>query len=239
MKTRILLSACLISVGTWAQNTFGDIIGTLVDNQKAGVFGATVETTDGSAVYRAITDPDGRFRISAVPPGTYTVVFKLDTMRVVAPLEAEVSPNGFGNVGVVIFQTAEAKEIPGVTVINNIRIKVTDAPVTELGRKDILHNTARQSVTDLVAGMTTDVKKSDDGSLVFRGARKGDMIYYIDGVKLNEVFNVPSAAIGSIIVYSGAIPAKYGDTNGGVIVLETVSYNDLYRAWKRMNGEKL
>jgi outer membrane receptor protein involved in Fe transport len=33
------------------------------------------------------------------------------------------------------------------------------------------------------------------------------------------------------MVYSGAIPAKYGDTNGGVIVVETRSYFDLLREY--------
>jgi hypothetical protein len=32
-----------------------------------------------------------------------------------------------------------------------------------------------------------------------------------------------------MIVYAGGIPAKYGDAMGGVIVLETKSYFDLYR----------
>jgi hypothetical protein len=67
--------------------------------------------------------------------------------------------------------------------------------------------------------------------LVFRGARKGDMIYMIDGIKANDVVNVPSVSIGNMMVYTGALPAKYGDTLGGVVVVETKSYFDLYRAW--------
>jgi len=31
--------------------------------------------------------------------------------------------------------------------------------------------------------------------------------------------------------YTGGIPAKYGDTTGGVVILETLSYFDLYNAW--------
>jgi hypothetical protein len=33
------------------------------------------------------------------------------------------------------------------------------------------------------------------------------------------------------MVYSGAIPAKYGDTTGGVVVMETLSYFDLLREY--------
>jgi hypothetical protein len=41
----------------------------------------------------------------------------------------------------------------------------------------------------------------------------------------NEM-NIPGRAIGSIIAYSGGIPAKYGDFTGGVVVIETKSYFD-------------
>jgi outer membrane receptor protein involved in Fe transport len=44
---------------------------------------------------------------------------------------------------------------------------------------------------------------------------------------------IPSSAIGSISVYTGGLPAKYGDTTGGVVVIETKSYMDLYNASSR------
>jgi hypothetical protein len=36
----------------------------------------------------------------------------------------------------------------------------------------------------------------------------------------------PSMAIGSIMVYTGGVPSKYGDYSGGVVVVETMSYFD-------------
>jgi hypothetical protein len=85
--------------------------------------------------------------------------------------------------------------------------------------------------------MSSEVRMSDDGELMFRGARKGDMIYVLDGIKSNEVFNVPSCAIGKMMVYTGGLPAKYGDTLGGAIILETKSYFDLYRSYQQQYGE--
>jgi TonB-dependent Receptor Plug Domain. len=69
---------------------------------------------------------------------------------------------------------------------------------------------------------------------MIRGARSGNMAYFIDGVKVNGVGKIPGAAIGGLTVYTSAIPAKYGDTSGGVIIMETKSYADLYRRWKIM-----
>jgi hypothetical protein len=34
------------------------------------------------------------------------------------------------------------------------------------------------------------------------------------------------------MVYTGGLPAKYGDTLGGVVVMETKGYFDLYRQWE-------
>jgi outer membrane receptor protein involved in Fe transport len=80
--------------------------------------------------------------------------------------------------------------------------------------------------------MSSDVKVSEDGELMFRGSRKGDMIYMMDGIKSNAVSAIPSCAIGRVMVYTGGLPAKYGDTLGGVVIMETKSYFDLYRRWE-------
>lgn len=240
MRTFILLSMLAVGSATYAQNTYGDIIGTLQDAKtKEGIFGATVYTTHGEAVYRQLTDPDGRFRISAVPPGAYDVLFIYMGDTVKAPQPADVAPDGFGDLGVVYFTTAPelansdtVKQLEGGIVYGNA-LKLTKgvAPEIKLTAKDIKVSAVKFDVKALVAGMTSDVRQTEDGSLVFRGARKGDLIYYIDGVKMNETQNVPSAAMGYIMVYSGAIPAKYGDTNGGVIVVETKGYFDLLREY--------
>jgi hypothetical protein len=57
------------------------------------------------------------------------------------------------------------------------------------------------------------------------------MIYIVDGVKCSDVFNVPSVAISKMMVFTGGLPAKYGDTMGGAIVVETKGYFELYRSW--------
>ena len=84
----------------------------------------------------------------------------------------------------------------------------------------------------MLATMSSDIQLTANNEIVIRGARPGDLLYLIDGVKTSEIGSMPSAAIGRINVYTGGIPAKYGDTLGGVVVMETQSYFDLYRSWK-------
>jgi hypothetical protein len=111
-------------------------------------------------------------------------------------------------------------------------------PIKELTSEEIAQSPVKFSVAALATSFNSDVKMAEDGELIFRGARKGDMIYLLDGIKGREISNVPSCAIGRMMVYTGGLPAKYGDTLGGVVVLETKSYFDLYRAWEREQMKK-
>jgi hypothetical protein len=237
MRT-IITSAAFLLLGTaaFAQNTYGDIIGTLVDSKtKGGFYDATVLTMRGEAIYREKTDPDGRFRISAVPAGIYKVMFIYGGDTVYAPKDVEVVPDGYGDVGKVEFaQTQKSTDLGEIKIIDKIVLTKGEAPVSVLKAKDIKYSPDKFNVKGMVVGMNPEVRQTEDGSLVFRGARKGDLIYYIDGVKMNDVFNPPSSAINYIMVYSGAIPAKYGDTNGGVIVVETKGYFDMLREYNSM-----
>ena len=230
MKTITFIAALFLGGVTFAQNTFGDIIGTFTTpDKKEGIFGAYAVTSRGDQLYKAVTDEEGRFRISAIPAGVYTVYFIFEGDTTYAKTTVEVSPDGFGNTGVVA--QASITEIPDIDVTNKIRLTTGVAPEIKLTKKDIVHMSVKFDAKQMVASMTSDVKLTDDGELIFRGARKGDVVSYIDGVKMTDVQNVPSAALGYVIVYSGAIPAKYGDTTGGVVVMETLSYFDLLREY--------
>jgi hypothetical protein len=235
MKTITTIGALLFVGMTFAQNTFGDIIGTFKSaDKKESLFGALVYTSRGEEVFRTLTNEEGRFRISAVPPGEYTVYFVYEGDTVVAPKKAEVAPDGFGDLGIVT--NIAIKTIAGGEVIAPIlSLGKGVAPEIKMGRKDIKVLPIKFEAAKMVASMTTDVRMTDDGQLVFRGARKGDMISYIDGVKMEGIQNVPSASLGYIMVYAGAIPAKYGDTTGGVVIMETLSYFDLLREWEARN----
>lgn len=240
MRQLLLLGMLFIGTATYAQNTYGDIIGTLVNKNNEPIWAATATTFYGESIYRAQTDPDGRFRISGVPAGTYKVFFVYMGDTIYAPNSVDVAPDSYGSLSTVTFAPMEndlaqnndsVKELKGVEITGTYKLTIGEAPMTKLTQKEIKYSPVKNDMKALVAGMNSDVRQTDDGSLVFRGARKGDLIYYVDGVKLNEVFNLPSSALGYVMVYSGAIPAKYGDTNGGVIVVETRSYFDLLREY--------
>src|SRR5690606_25836817 len=104
---------------------------------------------------------------------------------------------------------------------------------------DLQHSPNLQDPAKLIQSFSPEIKMSEDGKqLYFRGARNDATTFYIDGVRTQGLKAIPGTAIGSMTVYTGGVPAKYGDTTGGVVVTETKSYSQLYNRWKAMQSRK-
>jgi hypothetical protein len=222
-----------------AQGAFGEIIGTVINADSMKLTHATVYTESNGTIYKDLTDMNGKFRISAIPAGKYlfTIVAEGDTMK---NIQGEINMDGIENLQTIIFEPS-GKDLGVVDIIydrNQIHLlKYGVNPVIKMSSEEIKRSPLKFNQTAMIAAMSSDIKVADDGQLVFRGARKGDMIYMMDGVKMNAVSNVPSCSIGEMMVYTGGIPAKYGDTTGGVVVMETKSYFELYREWKSSQND--
>lgn len=234
MKRWMMIAMIGAMSTAWGQGSFGEVVGNVLEkNSERGVYGAQVFILDQGQKYQGMTDADGKFRISAVPAGTYTVNIRYfgDTM---SNIKAKVPMDGFCNLGVIRFESG-VLEIIAVDVVaddGSMKLEYGELPIKELTSEEIDKSPSKFDVKGLVVGMSSEVRMTDDGELVFRGARKGDMIYLMDGVKTSDVGTVPGCAIGRMMVYTGGLPAKFGDTLGGVVVMETKSYFDLYRQWE-------
>lgn len=233
MKNVIFVSVCcLLGMTAQAQSTFGEVMGTVISTKdNTPIYGAKVRTESNGSVYQALTDADGRFRISAIPAGEYhlQIIYLGDTMHNVL---AKIPIDGIANLRELPFRQTTTLEV--VTIAydpNRLRLSYGVTPEIKLTAEDIKNSPVKFNQTDLIKSMSSEIKVSDDGELMFRGSRKGDMIYLMDGVKTTQIVNIPSSAIGGMMVYTGGIPAKYGDTTGGVVVMESKSYFDLYREW--------
>ena len=51
-----------------------------------------------------------------------------------------------------------------------------------------------------------------------------------EGLKIyGSPLNIPSSGINNITVYTGGVPAKYGDSTGGYVIIDTKSFRDAAR----------
>jgi len=231
MKKWFAVWMLVLAGNTIAQSVTGDIIGKVMNfNEDKPLQNARAVVEDQDKKYYAMTDADGRFRISSVPVGKYTmyIVYKADSLK---GIPVDVPIEAYCNLGTISMNTNAVQTMKAVPVGTRIRLIYGELPVKELTSKDLVHNANKFDIKALATSMSSEIKVDDDGQLMFRGARKGDMIYILDGIKSNEVYSVPSCSINRMMVYTGGLPAKYGDTLGGAIVVETKSYFDLYRAY--------
>ncbi len=235
MKKKMMMSFFLLVTGTlFGQTNLGEVIGTVVDKQtNQPIYDAVAFIETAGTKYQVRTEYDGRFRISGIPSGTYILQIRQyeDTMKNII---VQVPIDGFYQAGTIKF---DSKIVTMATMDagydkNRIRLISGDLPVRTLTAEEIDKSPLKFDVKGLIASMSSEIRLGDDGSLAFRGARKNDMLYLIDGVKTSEIGSVPGCSIGNMMVYTGGLPAKYGDTMGGVVVMESKSYFDLYRQWE-------
>jgi len=228
-----MIAALLFSAQSFAQQAMGDVIGEVVELGSVNpVDGAVAFIEDNGRMYRAKTDIDGRFRISGIPTGTYILNVRKfdDTLRNIV---VDVPIDGFYNAGVLELGNEQImKDVFVIAKLDQVKLIDGNLPVASISSEEIDKSPAKFDVKGLVSSISSDVRQTSDGELVFRGARKGDMIYLVDGVKTRDIGSIPGVSIGRMQVYTGGLPAKYGDTLGGVVVLETKSYFDLYRSWE-------
>lgn len=88
-------------------------------------------------------------------------------------------------------------------------------------RSDI-NSTPMNSQTNLIEPNMGGITHTMNG-LNFRGSRSDAVNYYIDGIKVIGNPKIPQSAINQLTVYTGGLPANYGDVTGGIVSIETKS----------------
>ena len=98
-------------------------------------------------------------------------------------------------------------------------------------RNDI-RNMPTRSVASLASTVGCVQSGTNNNGVHIRGARSDATNFYIDGVRVRSMPSVPQSSMDQVTVYTGGIPANYGDFTGGIISVESRSYFDLYRNWQ-------
>jgi hypothetical protein len=94
---------------------------------------------------------------------------------------------------------------------------------------EIFRSLPSREIADAITILPGIYQAEEGGKLYFRGSRPEATEYYVDNMRVSGDLGVPAGAVAEIIVYSGGIPARYGDVTGGVVVITTKSYNMNHR----------
>lgn len=232
MKKHLLPLLALLLGGTAQAQGLGEIHGNVVDDQGQPLPYANVVTTYGDQLIGGTTDMDGRYVLKPLQPGTYTVRITYVGLnpREISGVRVNADKITFlrdeklyaDNTLPIFIVTARRWEPPLIDPEEPSKLTVIAAQIKS--------NPLRKSPVSMIASLSPDIYKAPGSDeLYFRGSRSDAMVYFVDGVKVSgRLSGVPPDAIASITMYTGGLPARYGDVTGGVVAIETKSYLDLY-----------
>jgi len=220
------MSFTMISVLLNAQS-MGEIHGRVLDMGTGTSLPGTnvVIKVNNTIVAGATTDADGYFRLKPVPVGTHIVTVSyvgygsqelvnvvVDADKITNLRNIELS---FGeNIGTVII------------ICKKDLVDADDPSKKTMDMKIVQKIPGSSNMISLLSAISSDIYVSEDQKQIhFRGSRANDAIYIVDGVKtMGPGSMIPTRGIGNMTVYSGGVPAKYGDFTGGVIIIESEGY---------------
>lgn len=205
----------------------GAIHGKVVDENNQPVEFANVWVEVAGVPFGTSTDSLGKFVLKPINPGIYILRCSYIGYNAIER-NIQVFPNQVSFANDLMFSLNDTLK-PFVICGGDPLINPEETSVKTLTAKDIAHSPNIRNIDALAGTMDSGIKIGANGEAYVRGSRADAVMYIIDGVKVtNGTPSVPGAAIGLLTVYTGGVPAKYGDMTSGVIIIETKSYFDLY-----------
>ncbi|MBC8043364.1 MAG: TonB-dependent receptor, partial [Rhizobacter sp.] len=223
-------SSATANVSSGLVGTTGKISGTVTDAATGDpLIGASV-IVEGTKL-GARTNVDGDYSILNVPPGTYRVksTYVGYQDRILANVRVSIDLTSKADFSLST-KEVQAKEIV-VTAERPLVTKDLTSSQAVVGAEEISRLPVQDvnQVVELQAGIV-------DGR--FRGGRKGEVAYLVDGISVTDVFNgnqgrenstgVEPQAIQEIQVISGAFNAEYGQAMSGVVNIVTKDGGERY-----------
>jgi hypothetical protein len=221
----------LLAGATFGQAT-GEIHGKVLDREGNPLFMANVYVERGEGIMGTTSDEHGRFVLKPLGAGLYTVRISYVGMVTHEAQNVQVNADKIARLGDIVLQSRE--DLPEVVIVAYIweppLIDVAEPTKITVVAAQLKDNPLRKDPIAMIATLSPDIYKAPGSDeLYFRGSRSDAMAYFVDGVKVTgSLTAVPPASIGSITLYTGGLPARYGDVTGGVVAIETKSYFDLY-----------
>ncbi len=227
MKTFTLLALLLgLSSFIFAQN--GAIHGNVYDEKGEPAYTANIQLIGAPSTTGTSCGFDGDFKIKPLNSGVYTIEVTFMGYHPTTITEVEVYNNKITFLEDVIMVPDVV--LLGEAIIVGFKYKMVDAEDPSIDRMKgnvIAKIPGAKNPASLATAYRSDIIIQDK-QMIVRGSRPGSSSVYIDGMKVaDEMTSLPSLCIGSLEIYTGGIPAKYGDVTGGVIMMNTKSYFDI------------
>jgi outer membrane receptor protein involved in Fe transport len=228
-----LISLSLLPVPAAGQGGRAEINGTVWDQEKAVLPGATVTViNEGTGLTRTtVTGPEGRYVVPALPPGTYTVRVELQGFQtqnrtgVVLGVGQELTVDVTLTVAALAEEVTVTGESPVVEVTaSRVGTNVTTQEIDNLpsqGRSQL-------SLMQLVPGLTPSLAPGtfEGGQFNANGRETGSNLFLLDGMYNNDdrlggsqgtQARVTLDTMAEYQVLTHQYTAEYGGSSGVVV----------------------
>src|SRR6266852_2457638 len=233
MHRSLLALLLLVSTAALAQTT-GSVGGRVNDSSGGAVPGVTVEAKSSAmqGTRTVVTDPTGTYHILLLPPGDYTVAFRLEGFATETRRAIPVSLDKATTLDITLKPSASAE----ITVTS--QAPVLDTTSTSLGtnlntRSIETLPTGRNysSIAQVVPGVSTDASNNNpsQSTISVYGSSGAENAFFIDGMNTTNVEygfqgkELNFEFIREVDVKTGGYEAEYGRSTGGIINVITKS----------------
>ncbi len=233
-RRAVSLAWLFLTSGAVLAQTTGSLAGRALDESGGVLPGVAVEARSPSlqGSRQATTDGAGRYRLTVLPPGLYTVVFNLPGFALESKsgvtislgnetsLDALLRPSATAEV--VVTGEAPVVDTTSTTLGNNLTSRTIETLPT--GRN-------YSSVVQVVPGTSSDAdpKNQQQATITVYGSSGAENAFYIDGVNTTGVEygfqgkELNYEFIQEINVKTGGYEAEFGRSTGAIINVITKS----------------
>jgi len=172
----------------------------------------------------AMTLADGKYTITAVPPGTYTVRAMMMGYKAVEKAGVVVNLGATQAADFKLETTVVAKTQEIIVTAERALVEVTESKTSAAVSEQQLQSMPVDDVLEAVGLKAGIVKTGDD--MHVRGGRGGEVQVQIDGVPVSDPLGGGTVDVGMLgtsgsEIVSGGMDAEYGDAQSAVINIAT------------------
>src|SRR5580698_5850912 len=229
----LVLFVCLCSFNVKAQTT-ATVTGTVVDTQGKAIPDATIEVTSAElSVTRTTTsESDGAYRLTALPPGTYSIKASHNGFKTELFKDIDIAVNRIVTYDITlqVGTASQTVEVDSAVPLLDTTISSSGTTITPQQIMDMPINGRNYlDLLQLVPGVALNRQNdpAGDNATPILGERGGNTLYLIDGMPNRDNFNGgPSAQFNqdSILefqVITAGYKAEFGHASGGIINVVT------------------
>jgi outer membrane receptor protein involved in Fe transport len=235
MGAALALSGGLLASGptpavAQSSSTIGSARGVIKDKATRGTAaGATVVATSSSLVGEQVvlTDENGQYFLSALPPGVYTLtILYLDQRFTRGNVLVQVGKEALVNV------TVDSSGVKGtVYEVHDTRMPLVDQGSTKTGgivTEAFTRHVPTGGTFGAVLGATQGAA-ADTYGISLSGATSAENVYVVEGINTTDTgfggisSNLPNEFIAETEIITGGYNAEFGRATGGIVNVVTKS----------------